>query len=496
MKHDRSSGILLRALGLGCLLGLAGALLGACAQVPAPLPSGGLGPPLIWRTPWRAVLVTDLHFYEPALGTFGPAWARVQGAGLKRADRVPELWAALLEQILADPPDLVLIPGDLTLEGEIASHESLARDFARLEARGIRVLAVPGNHDLNNPAALAYTANGPQPTPAAGPEDWRRIYAGRGWPASGAPGTLDQSPFDLSYLAEPLRGLWVLGLDSVRWQENPGRRRPVTGGRLRPGTRLWADRWLARAQALGQPVVVMLHHGVLPNYPGQAVFQGEYLVAEYEDIGRWLARRGVRLVLTGHDHTVNLARAPFGADWLLDLESGSLATPPHAWRSLTLIPGGDGAAQPSAGLLQVRTHEAPLLGDEADFLAGGLVRALRAYSGGLLSPEDSAVLARGAVPILGPYLAGRDGPWGRARLSGTDLGADLGAGAGPPVPGALRRPPPWPPAGLGALGLAAAWAGQDLVDVLSHDPDVPDRNVRIDLGTGQVEVLIEAEFRP
>ena len=64
-----------------------------------------------------------------------------------------EILDAFIEDMKEKDPDLLLLSGDLTLNGEKASHEELAALLEELDEEGITTLVIPGNHDINNPYA-------------------------------------------------------------------------------------------------------------------------------------------------------------------------------------------------------------------------------------------------------------------------------------------------------------------------------------------------------
>ena len=71
-----------------------------------------------------------------------------------------EVMDAFLDDMKEEDPDLLILSGDLTLDGEKASHEELAELLEGLSEAGIEVAVIPGNHDINNPDARRYTADG------------------------------------------------------------------------------------------------------------------------------------------------------------------------------------------------------------------------------------------------------------------------------------------------------------------------------------------------
>jgi 3',5'-cyclic AMP phosphodiesterase CpdA len=66
---------------------------------------------------------------------------------LARAHGVPPAVAALLDWIAADPPDLVVVTGDIVY---VDPDDDADREFARevLDALPCRRVAIPGNHDI------------------------------------------------------------------------------------------------------------------------------------------------------------------------------------------------------------------------------------------------------------------------------------------------------------------------------------------------------------
>lgn len=89
---------------------------------------------------------------------------------------------ALLDTVKKDDPDVLLISGDLTKDGEREGHEALAGILERFEEEtGAQVYITPGNHDLNNSNARNFNTDSGEAVPAGRttPEDYKRIYADR-----------------------------------------------------------------------------------------------------------------------------------------------------------------------------------------------------------------------------------------------------------------------------------------------------------------------------
>lgn len=82
-------------------------------------------------------LITDLHYYAPELGTAGKAYIKREiqdQVVLKESGAVID---AAIDFIIADKKtNIVLIPGDLTNNGEALSHKGIIERLQRLKDAG------------------------------------------------------------------------------------------------------------------------------------------------------------------------------------------------------------------------------------------------------------------------------------------------------------------------------------------------------------------------
>jgi 3',5'-cyclic AMP phosphodiesterase CpdA len=104
---------------------------------------------------WRVAHLSDLHVVGEGYG-FRIESGRSGPRGNERLDRV---LARLAEIHAADPLDLVLVSGDMTDAGRSAEWAEFLDAIAPYPALAARMIALPGNHDVNivdrsNPARL------------------------------------------------------------------------------------------------------------------------------------------------------------------------------------------------------------------------------------------------------------------------------------------------------------------------------------------------------
>ena len=120
-----------------------------CAAAQEPGTADSMEQPDSVPAHYRVLTATDLHYLAPSLTDHGPLFWQVMEAGDgKVTEYCDEITSAFLEQAAALRPDALILTGDLTFNGEEASHLALAEKLAGAEAAGVPVFVLPGNHDL------------------------------------------------------------------------------------------------------------------------------------------------------------------------------------------------------------------------------------------------------------------------------------------------------------------------------------------------------------
>ncbi|MBV5304332.1 MAG: metallophosphoesterase, partial [Chlorobium sp.] len=241
------------------------------------------------------------------------------------------IFQSALAMIKADNPDILLITGDLTKDGEKVSHEAFAEYLAELENCGIKVYVIPGNHDINNPDAMGYNGSTATPVESVSAEDFQAIYANFGYGEA-----IYRDPSSLSYVAEASDNLWILGIDSCEYDQNSND--PVTTGSLNAATKEWALNILAEAKIKGITVIGMMHHNLSEHFTLQADLFPDYVIEDDTTDGTSLAQEladaGLSMMFTGHFHANDVNSA--AASGLYEIETGSLVTWPTPVRTVTI----------------------------------------------------------------------------------------------------------------------------------------------------------------
>jgi len=386
----------------------------------------------------RFAVMSDLHYYDTSLGTSGEAFEEVLGSDRKLLQDTADLLDLAIDDVLASGVDFVLVPGDLTKDGEVVNHDAVSAALGRLSDAGVEVYVVPGNHDANNPEAFQFSGAEKIPVPAVSQEEFAEVYRDFGYGEA-----LMRDETSLSYVAEPVDGLWILALDSTRSDENEPGGEEVTGGAFTQAQVDWIEEVLQDARAEGATVIGMMHHGVVEHWDGQAKLHPEYLVEDYPWVGELLASYGVRVVFTGHYHAQDIARADYEDNgFLYDIETGSLATAPCpirycelsgnelAVRSETIVdrlkPGTDFGEEARAFVLATIASEAydvsrgyNVAEDQSRYIADHVAPAFVAHYEGDEDPSAKPAIDNSKLDLWGRFI------WSQQRYVADGLWADL-----------------------------------------------------------------------
>ena len=106
----------------------------------------------------KVTSISDIHYFaDTEKGTgdtengFSEAYNEWNDKGSRQHNEVGTLLSAALKKAADEKSDYVLLPGDLTFNGELAGHKELAAKLEAFEKEtGIQVIVVNGNHDINN----------------------------------------------------------------------------------------------------------------------------------------------------------------------------------------------------------------------------------------------------------------------------------------------------------------------------------------------------------
>ncbi len=242
--------------------------------------------------------VTDIHYISNNINDKGEAFqTMLANADGRETYYIEELTDALVYEIQQMQPDVMIVSGDLTHNGEKESHIEIAKKLAKIEESGVTVLVTAGNHDINNPYAREFKGSEEVVTETVTPEEFEQIYYEFGFSDAAA-----RDEKTLSYLSKVSEDLWVLMLDSNLYRQNTTA--PVTNGILNKSTLDWVRNIGDQAKAEDVEILGVMHHNLYNH--SDILYQG-FTIGNAKDVLEVFKDSGINLVLSGHIHVQDIA---------------------------------------------------------------------------------------------------------------------------------------------------------------------------------------------
>lgn len=319
----------------------------------------------------RIAVMSDLHYLSPDMIADTEDFEHAFNSDRKLLKESSSVLREMLERVRADKPDILLVSGDLTKDGEQECHAALAKQLQQLQqdVPGLKIYVINGNHDIRNYNAKNFnTADGKAvPATRTEPEDFKRIYdfvysdptvLATFTPAEG------NKAGGLSYVARPVEGLTVIAMDTCRYSSDNtsnGDDEHETSGAISADLEKWVIEQTAAAKARGDLVIGLEHHGLVPHFDVQPTILPMYLVNGYERIAQEYADAGMSVVFTGHMHAVDIAAMTTKAgNTFYDIETGSALTYPCPVRFVDLRRTTVGGETNTYMSVSTKTHIGPI----------------------------------------------------------------------------------------------------------------------------------------
>lgn len=319
----------------------------------------------------RIAVMSDLHYLSPDMIADTEDFEHAFNSDRKLLKESSSVLHEMLERVRADKPDILLVSGDLTKDGEQECHAALAKQLQQLQQDipGLKIYVINGNHDIRNYNAKNFNTPDGKAVPATRthPEDFKRIYdfvysdptvIATFTPAAG------NEAGSLSYVARPVEGLTIVAMDTCRYSSDNtsnGDDEHETSGAISADLEKWVIEQTAAAKARGDLVIGLEHHGLVPHFDVEPTILPMYLVNGYERIAQEYADAGMSVVFTGHMHAVDIAAMTTAAgNTFYDIETGSALTYPCPVRFVDLRRSTVGGETNTYMSVSTKTHIGPI----------------------------------------------------------------------------------------------------------------------------------------
>lgn len=258
----------------------------------------------------RFALATDLHIEEvadtlPINYPESELYFHASGSG-NLYNEATGITLSFLSKAEKENVDFVLIPGDLTRSGTKTEHEYVAKLLGDFTNRtGIRIFAVPGNHDYKNSTT---------------PDDFKKYYSSLCYENA-----LVIDNETASYTADLPNDFRLIAVDS----NNPGK----DGDGLTERLFSWIDEQVNSAKDDGKEIIFMMHHTVLEHLYLGSILMKDFIVKNHREVAERFCEWGIQYVFTGHEHGNDTSRYEGrNGNVLYDILTTSLTSYPLEFR--------------------------------------------------------------------------------------------------------------------------------------------------------------------
>ena len=275
-------------------------------------------------------VASDLHYLAPVMNDKGAAYQRYTTVSDgKNLDHIDKIMEAFKNDVMKKAPDVLIVSGDLTNNGDKESHLALSSIFSEIERGGTEVYVTPGNHDINNPHARSFIGSKQTKVDTVTPLEFSEIYKEHGFSEA-----FMRDEHSLSYVMKASEDVWILLVDTSKYSRNIELNYPETGGIISLGTFTWMKEVLSSAEAEGAEVITVGHHNGLIHSP---IAIEDYIIDNNEEYVNIIRRHGVRLNLTGHIHIQDI-QVMEGEKPFYEIATNALSVYPHKYGMIRIMP--------------------------------------------------------------------------------------------------------------------------------------------------------------
>ncbi len=242
----------------------------------------------------KIMIASDLHYLSKELYSLeNETFVNlINSADGKMTIYSEEIIDAFIENVKMQKPDVLILSGDLTFNGEKESHKALATKLSLLKENGITVLVIPGNHDLGQYKAVDFSANDGSYTRSQNidAKEFTKIYKDYGYNNYYSK---DENSLSYSYLLSDKYRLLFIDVNGNNKYNS------ITDDGL-----LWVEQQLSDAKSYDQEVIIISHQNLLIH---NSLFYNGYTITNYQTLQTLFSEYSVNIGFSGHIHIQDIA---------------------------------------------------------------------------------------------------------------------------------------------------------------------------------------------
>lgn len=235
--------------------------------------------------PVNIAVATDLHYLSSSLTDGGAFFTDlVENADGKNMFYIEEITESFVATMIQEKPEILILSGDLTFNGERQSHLDLEQKLEKIKENGTQILVMPGNHDIDRSSAAGFYGDGYELVDSINKEEFAKIYQDYGLQES-----IEKDDTSLSYLYRTRKDFWILMLDSNSHGTNE----------ISDQTFSWIEEILKDAKKQDIQVLAVSHQNLLAHNP---YFTEGFLIHRAQELEALYEKYDVMANLSGHIH--------------------------------------------------------------------------------------------------------------------------------------------------------------------------------------------------
>ena len=235
--------------------------------------------------PVNIAVATDLHYLSSSLTDGGAFFTDlVENADGKNMFYIEEITESFVATMIQEKPEILILSGDLTFNGERQSHLDLEQKLEKIKENGTQILVMPGNHDIDRSSAAGFYGDGYELVDSINKEAFAKIYQDYGLQES-----IEKDDTFLSYLYRTRKDFWILMLDSNSHGTNE----------ISDQTFSWIEEILKDAKKQDIQVLAVSHQNLLAHNP---YFTEGFLIHRAQELEALYEKYDVMANLSGHIH--------------------------------------------------------------------------------------------------------------------------------------------------------------------------------------------------
>lgn len=287
------------------------------------------------NAPLKVQIISDTHYYSRTCGTEGKAYKKAESKSQKVIKDSDLVINAAWDMLCKDTStDIVLLSGDTTKDGEIASHKEFIEKLRELKSRGKRVYVITSTHDYQDDGLTdGYKGDEKIKVPAATRDMlWDMYYE------FGPNEAISYHLPSMSYVVQLCDGYRLFALNDDRNTDDNGKAKSG----FSESCKKWIYEQIEDAQKNDQYIIAMTHHPMLAPSPFYAIIGKGDLQRDHLKNVEEFADRGINCVFTGHTHIHDISyRRTEKGNIFYDVSTASLIGYPPTMRTAVFDPANE-----------------------------------------------------------------------------------------------------------------------------------------------------------